>query len=121
MDKNSRSTISFPPSITPAIGRMLEQFASDTKQLLRENIHAEYLFGSYATNQQTPLSDIDILIIVNHLTPALQRQVSGLASDYSLKYNVYISPLVQDIAAWEKNQRYQTLFYQDVMQQGIPL
>ena len=121
MNENMVSTSSLPPSITPAIGHVITQFASDTKQLLQENIWAEYLFGSYATNRQTPGSDIDILIIVKHLTPYLQRQVSGLASDYSLEYNMYISPIVQDIAVWKKNQYYHTLFYQDVVQQGIRL
>jgi predicted nucleotidyltransferase len=121
MDENLRSIHALPASITPAIGQMIEQFANDTKRLLQENLWAEYLFGSYATNRQTPASDIDILIIVKHLTPDLQRQVSGLAADYSLTYNMYISPIVQDRAVWEKNQQYQTLFYQDVVQQGIRL
>ena len=121
MNENKLSTIPLPASITPAVGEVIEQFAKDTKQLLQENIWAEYLFGSYATNRQTPTSDIDILIIVKHLTPDLQRQVSGLASDYSLQYNLYISPIVQDLTVWEKNQYHHTLFYQDVVQQGIRL
>lgn len=121
MNETRRSTTSLPPSITPAIGRVIEQFATETKQLFQDNLWAEYLFGSYATNRQTPGSDIDILIIVKHLTPDLQRQVSGLASDYSLQYNMYISPIVQDISIWEKNQQHHTLFYQDVVQQGIRL
>lgn len=121
MNDKAFSTRLLPSSITPAIGQVIEQFANDTKQLLQENIWAEYLFGSYATNRQTAASDIDILIIVKHLTPDLQRQVSGLASDYSLQYNMYISPIVQDLTVWEKNQYYHTLFYQDVVQQGIRL
>jgi predicted nucleotidyltransferase len=108
-------------SIAPDIRKKIRQFADETKQLLQENICAEYLFGSYATHKQTPVSDIDILIIVKNLTPDLQYQLSGLAADYSLKYNLYISPIVQDISVWEKNQYYQTLFYQDVMKQGIRL
>jgi DNA polymerase sigma len=121
MNRNKRLKTSLPLSITPAMGQMIEQFARDTKQLLKENVSAEYLFGSYATNLQTPASDIDILIIVKHFTPDTQRQMSGLASDYSLKHNVYISPIVQDIAAWKKNQHYHTSFYQDIVQQGIQL
>ena len=121
MNEKTFSTSPLPASMTPVVGQVIQQFADDTKQLLHENLWAEYLFGSYATNRQTPLSDIDILIIVKHFTPDLQRQVSGLAVDYSLKYNLYISPIVQDISVWEKNQSYHTLFYQDVVQQGIRL
>ena len=121
MIKNLSPKASPPSHISVAIFRIIQQFVKETKQLLQENIMAEYLFGSYAGNTQTPLSDIDILIIVKHFTPALQRQVSGLASDYSLEHDIYISPIVQDIKVWEKNHRCQTLFYQEVMQYGIPL
>ena len=121
MSKNVPPNTSLPSHISPAIVQIIQQFANETKQLLQENIMAEYLFGSYATNMQTPLSDIDILIIVKHFTPDLQRQVSDLASDYSLDYDMYISPIVQDLTVWEKNRHYQTLFYQEVIQHGIPL
>ena len=95
MEEISQNTM--PPShLSPHVWHIIQQFADETKQLLQENIMAEYLFGSYATNTQSPLSDIDILIIVKHFTPALQRQVSGLASDYSLEYDLYISPILQD-------------------------
>ena len=101
--------------------QMIQQFADETKQLLQDEMMAEYLFGSYATNTQTAVSDIDILIIVKHFRPELQRQVSGLASDYSLEYDTYISPIIQGQEAWEKNKRYHTLLYQDVTKYGIPL
>jgi predicted nucleotidyltransferase len=111
----------FPKAISPDMGRLIRQFADETKQALQENILAEYLFGSYATERHTPLSDIDILIIVKQMTPDLQRRLSGMAVEFSLKHNVYISPIVQDIAAWNKNQHYRTLFYKDVAEQGIRL
>lgn len=110
-----------PTHIQPHIAQMIRRFANDTKQLLHENMIAEYLFGSYATHTETPLSDIDILIIVKDVTPELQWQMGGLASDYSLQYDQCISPLLQDIQVWEKNQHYQTLFYQEVMQHGVRL
>lgn len=110
-----------PAHIQPQIAQIIQRFANDTKQLLQENVIAEYLFGSYATHTETPLSDIDILIIVKHATPELQWQMGGLASTYSLQYDLCVSPLLQDIQAWEKNQQYHTLFYQEVMQNGIRL
>jgi len=108
-------------NIAPTVAQIIRQFAQEIKQLLRENLIAEYLFGSYATDTQTALSDIDILILVRQATPDLQRQISGLASDYSLMYDLYISPMLEDVTVWEKNQRCQTLFYRNVIQQGIPL
>lgn len=51
-------------NIEPRKSRVIRNFARDIKHLFKEKIIAEYLFGSYATNKQTSLSDIDILIIV---------------------------------------------------------
>ncbi|NOY59254.1 MAG: nucleotidyltransferase domain-containing protein [Calditrichaeota bacterium] len=115
------STVLTSLNLSTDVRHIIQQFARDTKQLLHENVLEEYLFGSYATNAQTALSDIDILIVVKHLTSEIQRQISGLASDYSLEHDVFISPIIQDIGMWEKNKKYHTLFYQEVMQYGIPL
>jgi predicted nucleotidyltransferase len=118
---NNTQQISKTRNIPSHLSEMIQRFAKETKQLLQENIIAEYLFGSYTTNKQTSQSDIDILIIVHTLTPEMRRQMSGLATEYSLEYNVYISPVIKARDIWEKNKHYQTLFYQEVMQHGVPL
>ena len=92
--------------IAPDVAHIIQQFATDAKHLLQDQVIAEYLFGSYATNTQIPLSDIDILILVNKSTPALQWQMSGLASDYSLEYNLCFSPILQDMEVWKKTNRH---------------
>jgi len=107
--------------IPPHISTIIKNFAKDSKKILRENIVEEYLFGSYANNTYTSLSDIDILIIVNTFTPEIRRLMSGLASDYSLEYDVYISPIIKDSDVWNKNIQFHTLFYQEVIQNGIRL
>jgi predicted nucleotidyltransferase len=107
--------------VSPYFSGIIHRFADESKNLLLESIVAEYLFGSYAKNNYTPRSDIDILILVKNFTPDMQRQLSGLASDYSFEYDVYISPIVKDIEVWKKNQMYHTLFYQELTQYGIAL
>lgn len=109
------------PHIPSHISRIIQRFVKDSKQILQENVIAEYLFGSYATNTYTPVSDIDILIVVNTFTPEIRRQMSGLASEYSLEYDVYISPIIKDSQVWNKNKHYHTLFYQEVTHHGILL
>lgn len=116
-----RSLRKIAPHIPPHILRVIQRFAGDSKHILKKNLIAEYLFGSYATNTYTPVSDIDILIVVNRFTPEIRRQMSGLASEYSLEYDVYISPIIKDNQVWNKNKQYQTLFYQEVTQHGIQL
>ncbi|WP_423224767.1 nucleotidyltransferase family protein [Candidatus Amarolinea aalborgensis] len=109
------------PQVAPHIAQIIRDFVRETKHAFREQVIAEYLFGSYSTDTQTPESDIDILIIVKEYSPELQWQLSGLASDYALAYGVCISPILKDIEVWQKNQHYQTLFYQNILRYGIPL
>ncbi len=118
LKKSQHSLASHIPS---DISRIIRQFAVDSKQILQENVIAEYLFGSYATNTFRPLSDIDILILVDAFTPEIRRQMSGLASDYSLQFGVCISPIIKDSKVWNKNMQFHTLFYQEVTQHGIQL
>ena len=111
-------TLADVPHIPQHISNVVQQFVDESKRLLQENVIAEYLFGSYVTNRHTALSDIDILILVNALTPEIRTQMSGLAADYSLKYDVYISPVLKDRHVWNENKTYNTLFYQEVTQHG---
>jgi predicted nucleotidyltransferase len=103
------------------IAYIIHRFAIESKQILKDNIIEEYLFGSYTTNTYTPHSDIDILILVNTLTPEIRRQMSVLASDYMLEYDVFISPVIKDYQVWKKNKKYNSLLYQHVLQHGIQL
>lgn len=121
MQTNSTHLGTLPTHIEPHLSQIIRNFAKDTKLLLKDNIIAEYLFGSYVTNTDISLSDIDILIIVKHTTPELQWQMGGLASEYSLKYDVCLSPIVQELQVWKKNQLYNTLFYQEIAEHGIVL
>ena len=108
-------------SLTPKLAQIVQQFALESRQILKNQFVMEYLFGSYTTNTQTSLSDIDILILVSKNTPELQWQMSGLASKYSLEKDVCISPILQDVEVWKKNQCAHTLFYQEVTTHGILL
>lgn len=107
--------------IDPQTSQIIQSFARDARGLLKDNVIAEYLFGSYAKQTHTPPSDIDILIIVKQASYELQWQMGGLASEYSLKYQVCLSPILQDFQNWKKHQQYHTLFFQEITKYGILL
>lgn len=107
--------------MNPGLQHIIQEFVSDTKKILEGNLVKEYLFGSYAKNQQTELSDIDILIIVKEFNSLLRREISSLASKYSLDKGVLISPIIKDIQIWEKNKKYDTLFFREISKHGIEL
>lgn len=107
--------------MSPQINDIIKAFANDTKKILKDNLINEYLFGSYAKNTQNELSDIDILIIVKQLNTQLRKEISSLSSSYSLNKNVIISPILKDKNIWEKNKKYNTLFYREIEKYGIVL
>ncbi len=103
------------------IPEIVKDFVKDTKAILKDNLVKEYLFGSYAKNEQSELSDIDILIIVKEFDVMLRKKISSLSSEYSLDKGVVISSIIKDIQVWEKNKKYETLFYREVSKYGIEL
>lgn len=107
--------------MNPQISDIVKEFVNDTKKILKDNLIEEYLFGSYAKNKQSELSDIDILIIVKALNTKLRKEISSLSSIYSLNKDVIISPVLKDKNIWEKNKKYNTLFYKEIEKYGIEL
>ncbi|MBN1873856.1 MAG: nucleotidyltransferase domain-containing protein [Anaerolineae bacterium] len=103
------------------VASIIQQFIRDVRLMLQDNLIASYLFGSYARDTAMPQSDIDILLLVHILTPDIRRQISALASDYALDYDVCISPILKDQQVWAQNQYYDTLFYQEIVRDGILL
>ncbi|NIS45696.1 MAG: hypothetical protein GWN61_06650 [candidate division Zixibacteria bacterium] len=103
------------------IEKIIKSFSDDTKKILQDNLVAEYLFGSVTRNQENQYSDIDILIIVKQFDHQLRKQLSELSSEYSLNYDVYISPIIKELDVWQKNKIHDTLFYQEIQRDGVQL
>ena len=103
------------------IKKIVNNFSNDTKHLLKDNLIAEYLFGSTARAENKELSDIDILIIVKQFDYKLREALSSLSSEYSINHGLYISPILKDKNIWEKNKIHQTLFYKEIQRDGIRL
>jgi len=103
------------------LSKIISNFTREAHYILKDNVIEKYLFGSYARNTYTPESDIDILIIINNYKTELQYKLSELASDYSIQYGVCISPILKDFELWKKNKQYNTLFYQEITEDGIKL
>lgn len=103
------------------ISETIQEFADDTKKILKDNLIEEYLFGSYARNEQEDFSDIDILIIVKEFSAAVRKEISSLSSDYSLDKGIIISPIIKDRHIWEKNKEHETLFYREIAKYGVEL
>ena len=79
------------------------------------------LFGSKARGDSHPWSDIDILIIVREESWSLRREISTIAADVSLEYDVLIGPRVIGQERWEQMKRHRFGLYRNIVADGIPL
>ena len=103
------------------IRNIVKEFVRDAQGILKDNLVEGYLFGSYSRNEQTPESDIDSLFIVKKFDSQIKNELSSLASDYSVERDVIISPIIKNVQIWEKNLKYDTLFYKEINKDGIRL
>jgi predicted nucleotidyltransferase len=121
MKKRTQNFKNSSLKISSRLSKIIQRFSKETRQILKDHLIEEYVFGSITKKSFSRDSDIDILIIVDKFTPDMRWQISSLASDYSLKFNIYISPVIKDINVWSLNQKHDTLFYQEVTKYGISL
>lgn len=68
---------------TIGLEEKLRQILSDI-----HGVKHAYLFGSYARDRLDASSDIDLLVIGEHLPPALQKKVSALQKEIGREINI---------------------------------
>lgn len=79
------------------------------------------MFGSKATGRDTPDSDIDVLVVVNEASAAVEDRILDIAFDVNLAHDVYISPRVIGRAVFDDPVWRITPFIQALEREGIPL
>jgi len=72
----------------------IETILAELSSILRKNLGNNikiFLYGSYARNDQSPDSDIDILVIVDSLTKEQRNNILDIAWEIGFKYGFVIS------------------------------
>ncbi|MGC8771744.1 MAG: type VII toxin-antitoxin system MntA family adenylyltransferase antitoxin [Brevinematia bacterium] len=59
--------------------RALKKILNELKK--NPEIVGVYLFGSYAENNEKPLSDIDVAVILKNITPEIEADIGSMYSD----------------------------------------
>ncbi|MFA6073329.1 MAG: nucleotidyltransferase domain-containing protein [Candidatus Woesearchaeota archaeon] len=76
--------------ITNLIEALTEKFISE--------IHSIVLFGSYAKNNSTKQSDVDLMFVVTDLkNKILREEIDRKCANYQYSHNIKLSPLIVDI------------------------
>lgn len=101
----------------------LDKIALELKNealLLFPNIHKIILYGSYARGDNTPESDVDIMIIIDDSEDNIlkyRNKFSKIAALLGMKYDVLLSVLFRDKGNFYKRAQYNP-FYKNIVNEG---
>ena len=105
------------------IGSIINTFVENVEGIVGPSLSQLILYGSYARGDNTPESDIDIMVLVNMDDDEIKNvrgEISDRAFDLIIQYGVDISPIV--INATHFNYWVDTLpFYHQVKSEGVVL
>ena len=98
---------------------LLRELRSGLEDLYNDRLAGLYLYGSYARGEQDDESDVDVLIILDHLDHyAVEiERTSHLIAELSLHYGVSISRVFVSQCDWSERQ---TPFLSSAKLEAIP-
>jgi len=82
------------------IETILDRFIDGVKDVLGSHLEQVILYGSYARGDYNEHSDIDVMILVDldeNEKDNVLREISDIAFDLNLEYDVLLSPVVKNI------------------------
>src|SRR5262247_885227 len=100
--------------------RLVEQF----KRLLVEHnvpVYKTIVFGSRARGDAGLDSDLDVLVLVENLTPAMRRTISHCAWEVGFEAGILIQTVVMTREEAEQGPEQSSLLMLAVREEGIPV
>ncbi len=97
--------------------RVMEQF----KHLLEQKIKVYELkvFGSRARDEAREESDLDVLVIVESISHAIEKEISNCAWEVGFNNDVLIAALPMSIDTLKNTPIRESIFIQNVLRDGI--
>lgn len=97
--------------------KIIKSFRALVSQKVK--IHELRVFGSRARGDATWESDLDILVIVDHLDHSIEREISDCAWEAGFKDGIVVVPIVFSRDTWENSPQRYSLFAQSIKKEGI--
>lgn len=108
------------------IKNILKEYVNGLLKIIGKDLRQVILYGSYARGEEEKngeISDIDIMILVNlneQEIKELEKKVIDYSYDLDLKYDILLSPIIENIENYKNRTRYMT-FYKNIENEGVLL
>jgi predicted nucleotidyltransferase len=79
------------------------------------------IFGSKAKGTDSPDSDMDVMIVLENLSPLIESEIDDLIFDINLKYNCFITSLFFSQKELEEGPLSESPIYKKILKEGISL
>jgi len=107
-------------AIPPAVWVRLQRMSAAVSAVLELRLREVRVFGSYARGQFDDESDVDVLLLVEHLEPGERDRVLDVAVRCS-GAGIVLSPLILTVAELDSLRARELILAQDLDREGIPL
>ena len=102
------------------LARLLREFRHGLLELYGVRLKGLFLYGSYARRQESPGSDIDVVVVLDDFASygAEIDRTSELAARLSLQYGISISRVFIPEETWQSGR---TVFLANVREEAVPV
>lgn len=93
------------PKTETKINKLLDELKEKINWIFKDNLVQIILYGSYARNEQTSESDVDIIILTNldiRDFTFYEESITKISVDLSLKYDLVVQILLKNASQYNK-------------------
>jgi uncharacterized protein len=87
--------------------------------LQKVTVHEVRIFGSRARGDETPESDLDVLIVVDYLDHAIEKYISDCAWEVGFPEDIIIVPVAISLDTLKNSPLRESAFISNVYREGI--
>ncbi len=104
-----------------AVQVALAAYVERVTRFYPDEVMSVTLYGSQARGDAKTESDIDVLVVVQHDTPALRQALADLAWQVQFEHGVVISDIIRSAEQFSRMRTNRFPFYQNIEREGVLL